>query len=69
MNDTKVIGVINLETYDGCMKSGAKVHADEIGMGSCGKCGILQQMGFCKKQCAVQMVVAAGDTQLTAIIR
>ena len=67
LEDVVVVGVPVLDTYLSCLKCSCKVVAKKemIGLGRCGKCGMLQRLDRCKSQMSAQLLIEVDNTVLT----
>ena len=65
LNDVCVVGVVHLDSYNGCIKCNAKVLPDEedTDLGHCVKCKMMQCMDAATRELSVQLIVkSAGGT-------
>ena len=62
-----VVGVPVLDTYLSCLKCSCKVvdEKETIGLGRCGKCGMLQHLDRCKSQTSAQLLIEVDNKVLT----
>ncbi len=63
----RIVGVLALESYDGCIKCHGKVAPDpeDDELGQCVKCHMLQCAAGCKKQLTARVMVEDGGVHLT----
>ena len=71
LTNARVVGVHYLDQYTSCLKCTAKVLPDQEDpeLGICSKCQMLQVMDTCKVQSSAQVLMRAGDSNGTSMLR
>ena len=57
ITDATLIGVIQLHSYQACMKCKARVERVNPPIGNCSKCSILQRIDKCAKQLSAKILI------------
>ena len=67
IKDARVIGVMYLEKYNGCLKCSAKVvpDKDDVELGCCSKCSMMQCVDVSTQELSAQLVIKSANGNVT----